>query len=702
MSRPRIIHVHGTFSFSEHAEATAEAINNNETIWWQRKSPFHEYLSTEFSDRMDVVVEGKPLPRPRPWWRRWGSRTPSSPLELDGAFQWSGANSESLRRAAGKLLLGYLRELERNNIPYHIIAHSHGGNVVWQAMLEVTRQPPESSKEKVVPQVATDADTSKSAVTPDRAEPANPEQPATEATEQLPRLLPNLMTWTTVGTPFLLFRPDWRKAVASLVLVLSLIVIGYLQFNWFAEYWHQVPNRDGSHWSVTLATTCLAVFSFAVVLTSLLVVFFLLGQAFWLVMRGRDKSLIEPRTAELVISGLIAIGCGLVVGVFSWWMIGWDQLLPRLRLDTLVVSALFGIFCVLLWSGIRTIFDYWRARGHAANNQAAWIEFGGRHTAINHWEADEPTLALSRAKAGINFPFLPSPRYPMLYQYSDQCLMLLRPESEEYLLSFKGWCSQMVGSPVQLGKTILLFGYDQLVAPVIETFVLNQVHKAAFGIDVPGETIDAVEVCPISSVPPQGPLPRIRLIDEAAMSKLTKEADANLAAIVTSLRPALVNINSSAYAQLASVFKNAMGGKNLARCLVHTTYFDECVRTPITDILNGEDGTTLSDLPKLTGTVTENAFDVRKALGYFRGAVMVYGSFLSAAGAGGALGVQRILGDVRLLAGCRAGMAKRHPLFRDDPFKFSRSARARVGRGEWQERPTLAVVGDDGFGAINQ
>lgn len=51
-------------------------------------------------------------------------------------FRWSGANSELERRFAGWRLFEVLATLERRSdvVGYHIISHSHGGNVVISAV----------------------------------------------------------------------------------------------------------------------------------------------------------------------------------------------------------------------------------------------------------------------------------------------------------------------------------------------------------------------------------------------------------------------------------------------------------------------------------------------------------------------------------------------------------------------------------------
>ena len=80
-------------------------------------------------------------------------------------FDWTGSNSEESRRTAGERLGAVLREREANGVPYHLIAHSHGGSVVWHALVDAKRP------------------------------------------------LGQLQSWTTVGTPFLTFRPKASLAV---------------------------------------------------------------------------------------------------------------------------------------------------------------------------------------------------------------------------------------------------------------------------------------------------------------------------------------------------------------------------------------------------------------------------------------------------------------------------------------------------------
>jgi len=116
------------------------------------------------------------------WWQKGGLLERSlagysqGPLSIC-PFHWSGLNSQDARRRAAARLAGILMRLERQQRRYHIVAHSHGGNVVWAALLNAA-----SKRNR----------------------------------------LDHLQSWTTVGTPFLRIRaaaPNWWHVVPLGVLI---------------------------------------------------------------------------------------------------------------------------------------------------------------------------------------------------------------------------------------------------------------------------------------------------------------------------------------------------------------------------------------------------------------------------------------------------------------------------------------------------
>lgn len=119
-----IVTVHGTSSGAPEDEGPK---------WWQRGSEFQQRLSRWLDfDKSEITVE---------------------------PFHWGeGPNSELARRKAGTQLLKRLRTYERHGQDYYLIGHSHGGSVIYHALLE-------ASSRKIA--------------------------------------LPHLKQWITIGTPFI-------------------------------------------------------------------------------------------------------------------------------------------------------------------------------------------------------------------------------------------------------------------------------------------------------------------------------------------------------------------------------------------------------------------------------------------------------------------------------------------------------------------
>jgi hypothetical protein len=111
----------------------------DETDWWQRHSVFAKRLSEALGPRFKFSD-----------WKTDAIR--------NDYFTWLGSNSEYQRRLAGEQLLEWLESTETLGSDYHLIAHSHGGSVIWHAL---------------------------------------------KLAELKGTQLKRLRTWTTVGTPFL-------------------------------------------------------------------------------------------------------------------------------------------------------------------------------------------------------------------------------------------------------------------------------------------------------------------------------------------------------------------------------------------------------------------------------------------------------------------------------------------------------------------
>ncbi|TWU27467.1 alpha/beta hydrolase [Bythopirellula polymerisocia] len=116
--------VHGTFSGNSSSTGGQ---------WWQAGSQSANELQSRLPDGVRVATDSE-------------------------VFHWTGENGERARSKAAAQLLRHLQPLEKANKSYHLVGHSHGGSVIWNALRLATLTG---------------------------------------------RPLRNLRSWTTVGTPFL-------------------------------------------------------------------------------------------------------------------------------------------------------------------------------------------------------------------------------------------------------------------------------------------------------------------------------------------------------------------------------------------------------------------------------------------------------------------------------------------------------------------
>ena len=167
-----MILVHGTFAF-----LTVDDEKKNPP-WWSPYGEFCQQLDSELNGMAECwpdEASGR-----FPWFdEHWGRLAAYSGRK---AFSWSGHNSEEDRQAAGDRLLEGLVKLENSDpaVPYHLVGHSYGGAVIWNALVEAARRG-----------IALDG----------------------------------LRSWTTLGTPFPRYVPkplnslDWFAAVTAIALV---------------------------------------------------------------------------------------------------------------------------------------------------------------------------------------------------------------------------------------------------------------------------------------------------------------------------------------------------------------------------------------------------------------------------------------------------------------------------------------------------
>lgn len=153
----------------------ASAGNDEGLQWWQRESDFEKNLSSNLNEK----------------------------YKSDVVFHWSGLNTSLERRSAAHSLLSKLQELEYSETPYHLIGHSHGGSVVWETLLLAYMQ---QYKIGIFGKVKKIND----------------------------KALNHLMSWSTVGTPFIHVMPV-KKTIALnlfnfLIMLISFIILLSLFF----------------------------------------------------------------------------------------------------------------------------------------------------------------------------------------------------------------------------------------------------------------------------------------------------------------------------------------------------------------------------------------------------------------------------------------------------------------------------------------
>ena len=103
-AKEAVVVVHGTWAGPE----------NGSIQWWQRS---HVGAADHFTARLDAALAQRGSPA-----RCWAG------TELE--FSWSGENAWLHRTQAAADLAAYLKTLSDAGVRYHLVGHSHGGNVI--------------------------------------------------------------------------------------------------------------------------------------------------------------------------------------------------------------------------------------------------------------------------------------------------------------------------------------------------------------------------------------------------------------------------------------------------------------------------------------------------------------------------------------------------------------------------------------------
>jgi hypothetical protein len=237
-------------------------------------------------------------------------------LDLDGAcveivpFQWDdGPNSEAQRRIAGQKLFSKMQRYEANGTDYYVVGHSHGGSVIYQALLSAAKQN---------------------------------------------LSLNHMRQWCTVGTPFLHYEPNrrlWQRLSATgLTFLLSGIVAWLIASSYLIA-------KNFTDWTTSL-TQDEFLSSFTVILAlyglvcTLLLIFWERRKAGWAteVQRDRVARVFSDRWLGLwhledeAISALVNVKKAT------------GPIVPKSFLEPVAAGAQFAIVCASgLWVAVDTI-----------------------------------------------------------------------------------------------------------------------------------------------------------------------------------------------------------------------------------------------------------------------------------------------------------------------------------------------------------
>lgn len=573
MSRDYVLLIHGTFAADEH-DVTGD---DGRDRWWQRDSEFYKELRGKLNDDPeDPRFEVCPIfvdyrEDYRPWWaKQWKGfpqRAPKDDPPNSGTlFHWSGKNSESSRRYAGHRLLRYLRhvesqcEAESTNSGYHIVAHSHGGAPVWGALCESVREG---------------------------------------------KSLKRLKSWSSVGTPFLRFAPDWIGYLVAPLIALAVVAwIVWRQWAWWADFWRQQVDAP-AHWAAI--AWAFVVFYLASITVPSLIAYCGWSYYCWKLSDRdgcRDRYLIEFWTfasgvlalAVFILLTILAVCCGFKLSEelyreVYWPETGWPKAIAAWRQTPAAAAWLIAVGVVIASCLWRILFVFLPAslaqRGDRVLHRIAWKTYGRTYAALASGAAqfDEPINGLRALRRPIRGPLLPRFPSPRSRRYTAELNRPVDPEAELRRSGFAGWIMQSLLLPFALiWHWIIQPIYNEVVAGIIDDYVLSRIRRMLIGEDVPGLVLGEVSVHPYRN---DSPPPDI----DVATDKLTNLVDERAAGFLKQIRQALgkpwsggvqfLQMLNETLAGTANSDKSPMAAEepksdaaNVFGVLYHTNYFE--------------------------------------------------------------------------------------------------------------------------------
>lgn len=545
-----VVLVHGTFAAFDNDQCEPEGGSR----FWQCESHFARELTAELGEAYNVA--------------------PANPTSY--VYHWSGNNSERSRRAAGLHLLRHLQKLEDSQRPYYVVAHSHGGSILWNAL--------------------------KCVATPNAVDTG----------------LPHLKGWITVGTPFMTFIPDWVPSAASFIVLLTTSLVIWRQYSWLRDFWNN-QCIDLPYSEITKMFCVPTIQSSVILLVAL--VGLLLFRLFALAQAQRDPrttSQIPKAEALLTIQAIksVLLLLSMLVLAYVFFEPARDLahrsfhiklLLPSLY-SVLITFCLVVSVIVAIPLPLFRIIQCWQDR---RKSQKCWERFSDRYFCIASLQHDEAINGLSLIVNGIEGPLLPRLLPPGGARFTSRAGWIAQPELREEIGSLG---LSVLFLPLLIFRDWLVrLPYNEVFAELVDRFVLRRLTRQAHGADLIGLRLGAVAPLPIrgakspdrmggrlrekitnlfeGKASPISPGPETTWVGpcDALSDRLCDSTAESAANFLQGIRSAL-GTHSAAAASLRNFIQRAMQGEhNAMELLVHTRYFDspeivkliaKCIRSP--------------------------------------------------------------------------------------------------------------------------
>ena len=543
LSRDTVLFIHGTFAYDERDRVPPGSAGK----WWQRGSAFADALA-KLLPNCDIAPAGNRVSEAcPPWW--WYRRRPHLPPS-DSVFHWSGANLESARRVAGDRLLSHLRRLIQDSPRgIHIIAHSHGGGVAWEALcLALDRQ--RDGKDSI-------------------------------------DVLEYLKSWTTIGTPFMHFAADWRRLPWLMFCFTSFVGVILYAGPWWRDFWlwtQRAPDLSPS-W-LGSSYPCYALLHLAVLLLVLFPLHMLWTLFRWHSSGGGHAQERQQTLYDLSSSLTATFASHVTLGaaaVTAWYV-------DPERLKSLLGSAWsWQVLCASAWTaalvvGLLLSFTqmcslatrHYEERHRRRRSAAAWRKLQSMHRAlpVGYEAFDEALIGLQAIVEVPKDNLLPRLPAPGVDRFTRRGFVR-HPEYEHQRARFARWLVDFLVLPYSITRDwVARPFYNDIFAPLVDTFVMRRLWRAAHGSDLRGARILAVTPTPELGVAAIEDHHIARNKCSESLLRTASRVRRAVSRYVDRLRMR-VGLNASTAVEILNVLRKAMGGSQAAgEILFHTDYFN--------------------------------------------------------------------------------------------------------------------------------